>query len=116
MKPIPSGPSINPELRGTKASAHYRLAVAAKGSQTVRLRLTDQPPDRLRAPFGDAFEAPFKARQAEADAFYQSITPDTLTRDEALVMRQALAGMLWSKQYFYYDLSEWLREHGDKPE
>jgi hypothetical protein len=108
--------AVNPELRGTKASASYRLVVAAKGSQTVRLRLTDQPPDRMRAPFGDAFDAPFKARQVEADAFYEGITPPTLTRDEGNVMRQALAGMLWSKQYFYYDLAEWLREHGDKPE
>jgi hypothetical protein len=108
--------AINPELRGTKASAHYRVAVPAKGSQTVRLRLADQPPDRLRALFGDAFEAPLKARQAEADAFYASLTPDTLTRDEAHVMRQALSGMLWSKQYFYYDVADWLREHGDKPE
>src|SRR5215470_10464299 len=108
--------AINPELLGTKASAHYRLAVEAKGSQTIRLRLTDQPPERLRAPFGDAFEAAFKARQTEADAFYAAITPDALTKDEAQVMRQALAGMLWSKQYFYYDVTEWLREHGDKPE
>ena len=108
--------AINPDLRGTKTSVHYRLNVPATGSQTVRLRLTDLPPDRLRAPFGDAFETAFKARQAEADAFYEAITPNTLTRDEAQVLRQALAGMLWSKQYFYYDLAEWLREHGDKPE
>jgi hypothetical protein len=108
--------AVNPELRGTKASAHYRLDVPARESQTVRLRLTDQPPDRLRAPFGKTFEAAFKARQAEADVFYDGLTPDTLTKDEARVMRQALAGMLWSKQYFYYDLAEWLREHGDKPE
>jgi hypothetical protein len=108
--------AINAELRGTKASTHYRLDVAAKSSQTVRLRLTDQPPDRLPAPFGDAFGSTFKARQAESDAFYEAITPATLTRDESLVMRQALAGMLWSKQYFFYDLAEWLREHGDKPE
>jgi hypothetical protein len=108
--------AVNPKLRGTKASAHYRVDVAPKGSKTVRLRLTDQPPDRMRTPFGDGFEVPFKARQAEADAFYQGITPDSLTSDEALVMRQALAGMLWSKQYFYYDLAGWLREHGDKPE
>jgi hypothetical protein len=108
--------AVNPELRGTKTSAHYRLTVPAKGSQTVRLRLTDQPPDRLQTPFGRSFETPFKARRAEADVFYGAITPAALTRDEALVMRQALAGMLWSKQYFYYDLAEWLREHGDKPE
>src|SRR5262245_50856615 len=108
--------AINPELRGTKASAHYRLAIEPKGRRTVRLRLTDQPPDRLQAPFGDAFERVMKARQTEADAFYEALTPATLTGDEARVMRQALAGMLWSKQYFYYDLAEWLREHGDKPE
>ena len=82
----------------------------------VRLRLPDQSPDRLQAPFGKVFNATFKDRVSEADAFYAAITPDTLTRDEANVMRQALAGMLWSKQYFYYDLAEWLREHGDKPE
>ena len=108
--------AVNPELHGTKTSAHYRLAVPAKGSEMVRLRLTDQPPDRLPSPFGDVFETSFKTRQAEADAFYQTITPNTLTKDEAQVMRQALAGMLWSKQYFHYDLAEWLREHGDKPE
>jgi hypothetical protein len=108
--------AINPELRGTKASAHYRLTVAAKGSETVRLRLTDESPERLQAPFGDAFKDSFKARHAEADAFYEALTPATLTTDEARVMRQALAGMLWSKQYFYYDVAEWLREHGDKPE
>jgi hypothetical protein len=108
--------AVNPELRGTKASAHYRCRIAGAGTHTVRLRLTDQPPDRVPAPFGRSFDAAFKERRAEADAFYQSLAPDTLTKDEALVMRQALAGMLWSKQYFYYDLAEWLREHGDRPE
>jgi hypothetical protein len=108
--------AINPELRGTKASAHYRLTVPAKGRKTVRLRLTDQPPDRMQDPFGDAYDAALKARQSESDAFYEAITPAVLTRDQARVMRQALAGMLWSKQYFYYDLAEWLREHGDQPE
>jgi hypothetical protein len=108
--------AINPELRGTKASADYRFTVAARTSQIVRLRLTDLPPDKLQAPFGDAFETLFKARRTEADTFYDAITPATLNKDGARVMRQALAGMLWSKQYFYYDLAEWLREHGDRPE
>jgi len=108
--------AINPELRGTKASAHYRLAVPARESKTIRLRLTEQPPDRLPHPFGDAFDAEVKARHSEANAFYEALTPATLTKDQARVMRQALAGMLWSKQYFHYDLAEWLREHGDKPE
>jgi hypothetical protein len=108
--------AVNPVLRGTKASACYRLEVAAKSSRTVRVRLTDQPPDRLPVPFGESFDVPLKARQSEADTFYADITPPTLTRDEARVMRQALAGMLWSKQYFYYDVAEWLREHGERPE
>ena len=103
-------------MRGTKASAHYRLAVPARESKTIRLRLTEQPPDRLPHPFGDAFDAEVKARHSEANAFYEALTPATLTKDQARVMRQALAGMLWSKQYFHYDLAEWLREHGDKPE
>src|SRR6516162_9447775 len=109
------GNAVNPEQRGTKAAAHYRLTVPPQGSQTVHLRLTDQAPDRLRDPLGDAV-ATFNSRQMEADAFYESITPNTLSKDEAQVMRQALAGMLWSKQSYYYDLAEWLREHGDKPE
>ena len=108
--------TVNPQLLGTKAAAHYRLTVAAHGEETVHLRLTDQSPEQLPAPFGAAFDAAFKARQVEANHFYEEITPKTLTRDEALVMRQALAGMLWSKQYFYYDVARWLREHGDKPE
>ena len=108
--------TINPQLEGTKAAAHYQLTVPAQGSRSVRLRLTEQSPDRLPDPFDSVFDTAFKAREAEADAFYDETTPKTLTRDEALVMRQALAGMLWSKQYFYYDLSVWLREHGDRPE
>jgi hypothetical protein len=108
--------AVNPELSGTKVSAHYRLAVPANSTRTVRLRLTDQPPDRLDTPFGKAFTASFTARHTEADAFYEAITSKALTRDQAQVVRQALAGLLWSKQYFYYDLAEWLREHGDKPE
>src|SRR5262249_50100588 len=57
--------TVNPELHGTKASAHYRLEVPANGKQAIRLRLTDQAPDRLKAPFGQAFATAFKARRAE---------------------------------------------------
>jgi hypothetical protein len=106
------GNGVNAEQRGTKAAAHSRLTVPARGSQTVHLRLTDQPSDRLQDPFRDALTT-FIARQMEADAFYEGITPKTLNKDEALVMRQALAGTLWSKQFYYYDVTEWLREHGD---
>ncbi len=107
--------AVNPELHGTKVAAHYHLTVPAQGSQTVQLRLTDQAPNRLPAPFEKA-SATFRTRKAEADAFYGDITPKALSQDEGQVMRQALAGMLWSKQFFYYDVAEWLREHGDRPE
>jgi hypothetical protein len=108
--------AVNPDPRGTKMSAHYRLSVPAKGQQRVRVRLSDQPPDRQQDPFGPACVATLTSRVAEANAFYDAITPAALTGDEARVMRQALAGMLWSKQYFHYDLAQWLREHGEKPE
>ena len=84
----------------------------------VQLRLTDAPPDQLAKrypngdPFGDPFTAVCQTRQAEADAFYGDILPPKLPADVALVMRQALAGMLWSKQYYEYDVTRRLRQHG----
>ena len=110
--------AVNPDQTGTKVSAHYRLTVGARQSMTVRLRLTQQVPTtqggRTRGdtfPFGKPFDETLAARIQEADAFYASITPPTATADEARIMRQALAGMLWSKQYYYLDLDDWLSEH-----
>ena len=65
--------------------------------------------------FGKSFDEIFEARQQEADQFYQAVTPPSVTEDEARVMRQALAGMLWSKQYYYFDADRWLDEHGAHP-
>ena len=56
-----------------------------------------------------------KTRQEEADQFYRKVTPPHVSEDEARVMRQAMAGMLWSKQYFFFDVDKWLSEHGDDP-
>ena len=81
---------------------------------TIRLRLSDLAPEVLVDPFKDFAEI-MQTRQREADEFYESITPPRLTDDSARVMRQALAGMLWSKQYFFFDLDKWLTEHGDDP-
>jgi hypothetical protein len=66
-------------------------------------------------PFGEAFDATFTARQADADEFYNRITPPSLTEDEKRVHRQALAGMLWGKQYYFYDVDTWLKEHEAHP-
>lgn len=109
---------VNPEQTGTKASPHYRLNIPAGGSAVVRLRLTDQAPASVSArggAFAEEFEETFARRREDADLFYQSITPANVSDDEARVMRQALAGMLWSKQYYFFDGVKWLKEHGYQP-
>ncbi len=94
--------SVNPERTGTKAALCYRLEVAAGETKTIALRLAERPG------IGADFAAAFAARAAEADEFYARLTPPGATEDEARVLRQALAGMLWSKQFFHYDIRRWL--------
>jgi hypothetical protein len=103
--------AVNPAKVGTKAAAHYRLEVPAGGSKVVRLRLSAQPPTN---PFSK-FDETVSARLADADEFYNRITPSSFNEDERRVHRQALAGMLWSKQYYYFDLDRWLEEHHAHP-
>jgi hypothetical protein len=93
--------TINPAGTGTKGALWYRLDVPAGGTATVRVRLT------AGTPAGD-FDDVMDQRQAEADAFYAALTPPGTCTDEALVLRQALAGMLWGKQFFHYDVARWL--------
>ena len=95
--------TVNPARVGTKAALWYRLDVPAGGSAVLRLRLRAgaDPAD----PAGDDV---FTARRAEADAFYAALTPQGTGADEALVLRQALAGMLWGKQFYHYDVARWL--------
>jgi len=110
--------AVNPAGTGTKAAAHYTLAVAPGETARLRLRLSDVAPQALPEaypggdPFGAHFDQVLQARRGEADAFYASITPDGLPADATSVMRQALAGMLWTKQFYYYDVTKWLRGHG----
>ena len=103
--------AVNPSKVGTKAAALYRLEVPAGGSKVVRLRLSAKPPADAFA----TFDQIFAARLADADEFYDRITPQSLSEDERRVHRQALAGMLWSKQYYYFDLDRWLEEHDAHP-
>jgi hypothetical protein len=103
--------AVNPGKVGTKAAAHYVLDIPAGGSKTVRLRLSSLPPS---SPFKN-FDEVFAARLADADEFYARITPSSLGEDERRIHRQALAGMLWSKQYYYFDLDTWLTEHDAHP-
>jgi hypothetical protein len=103
--------AVNPAKTGTKAAAHYALDVPAGGSKVVRLRLSAQPAADAFAKFDQIFEQ----RLVDANEFYDRITPKNLSEDEKRVHRQALAGMLWSKQYYYFDLDKWLLEHDSHP-
>jgi hypothetical protein len=104
---------VNPKKVGTKASPHYSLEIPAGESRVIRLRLTTLEPEKLRdgSAFGKSFDETMDVRHQEADQFYASITPNTVSEDAARVMRQALAGMLWSKQYYSYDVDRWASEH-----
>jgi Mannosylglycerate hydrolase MGH1-like glycoside hydrolase domain len=106
--------AVNPEKTGTKCAAHYQFNVGAGMTATIRLRLSDLAPAVIGDPF-KGFAELMQTRQREADDFYKSITPERVGEDEARVMRQALAGMLWTKQYFFFDVDKWLTEHGVDP-
>lgn len=97
--------SVNPQQQGTKAAAHYELAIAAGETKVVRLRLSDIAPDVLV--LGAEAEI-IATRLREANDFYQQISPFEMSDDMRNVQRQAFAGMLWSKQYYNYLVKPWL--------
>ncbi len=114
--------AVNPQKTGTKVAAHYCLQVAPGKSQRVSLRLTDAAPETFSAgnrrpatALGARFDEGLARCHSEADEFYKAITPPSLGADEANVMRQALAGMLWTKQFYHYDVDKWLEERGSDP-
>ena len=108
--------AVNPAGVGTKAAFHYRLQVSGGGSATVRIRLTDSEykAQDETSPFTN-FDEVMNARRGEADQFWGELLTGDLTEDDRLTVRQALAGMLWSKQYFLYDIERWLDGHGVDP-
>jgi hypothetical protein len=107
--------AVNPDQHGTKVAAHYRATIGPGQSAVIRLRLSSGLPDEKSKPFGKAFDAVFADRIREADEFYRSVTPPSVSADAASVMRQAIAGMLWSKQFFFFDGDNWLDEHHSNP-
>jgi hypothetical protein len=106
--------AVNPEHTGTKAAARHRVTIDAGQTATIRVRLNDLAPATVGDPFKN-FAQIMQLRRDEANEFYRDITPERISEDEARVMRQALAGMLWSKQYFFFDVDKWLEEHGVDP-
>jgi hypothetical protein len=107
--------AVNPEKQGTKVAAHYQATVGAGQTKVIRLRLSSGSPDQKGEPFGKDFDEVFADRLREADEFYKSVTPPSVSEDAANVMRQAIAGMLWSKQFFFFDGDNWLDEHHSNP-
>jgi hypothetical protein len=106
--------AVNLEGVGTKAAAHYTLNLGPGVSNAIRLRLRKTSPANLSQssqPFGTRFDEVMNTRRREADEFYESIKPPSMTEDQARILRQALAGMLWTKQYYFYDVERWLEEH-----
>jgi hypothetical protein len=103
--------AVNPEHRGTKAGAHYTLSLPAGGTTVVRLRLANTS---LRAPF-DGFDDVIAQRQSEADAFYDRLQEDLHDPEARRVQRQALAGLIWNRQFYYYDVPQWLEGDPAQP-
>jgi hypothetical protein len=100
--------AVNPEPVGTKAAAHYPLTIGPGETLTVRLRFTDTVPTRGE-PFGAGFDQIFSERQCEAEEFYATVIPQNLSPDAGNVLRQAFAGLLWSKQFYHYVVGPWLK-------
>lgn len=104
--------AVNPAHRGTKAAPYYSLQIGAGESARVRLRFAN---NALQDPLGAEFETVLTARRREADEFYTGVIPGSLSEDEARVMRQALGGLLWSKQYYHYNVRRWLQGDPKQP-
>jgi len=109
--------AVNPEQVGTKAAAHYPLTIGPGESVTVRLRFTDAELSPTgKGPFGAEFDQIISERQREASEFYATVIPGSLSPDARNVMRQSFAGLLWSKQFYHYDVSRWLKGDPAGPE
>ena len=106
--------AVNPEQTGTKAAAHYSLKVKPHAEAVVRLRFSSKERPASTGTEED-FDQIFAERILEADEFYEAVCPPRCEPGDRNIIRQALAGMLWSKQFYYFDLDLWLREHGYNP-
>jgi len=108
--------AVNPSQVGTKAAAHYAMNVPAGETVQICLRMTNIDfALRDTQPFGKAFDRVFDTRIREANEFYSTVIPEELTADAKNVMRQSLAGMLWSKQFYHYEIKTWLEGDPDLP-
>jgi hypothetical protein len=100
--------AVNPALSGTKAAAHYAQTISPGESVTVKLRLTEQQWPVSKDPLGAEFDKVFLERRREAEEFYRELSPASLSADGRNALRQAFAGLLWSKQFYHYVQKQWL--------
>lgn len=107
--------AINSRMFGTKSSPHYQLSVDGGMAATIRLKISNKAPNEKDEPFGKSFEGIFTSRIKEADEFYQAIIPAHADEDCSRVIRQAMGGMLSTKQYYLFDVDKWLRERNADP-
>jgi len=105
--------AVNPAQTGTKMSAHYILKIPAGDTKSIHLRLANVK--NLKKPFGDNFDGIFEARLKEADAFYRKICPFKLSRPMRNIQRQAFSSLLWNKQFYHYDVENWLKGDPAQP-
>ncbi|MBZ5537241.1 MAG: glucosidase [Acidobacteriia bacterium] len=105
--------AVNPAQTGTKASAHFSFRIPPGQSSTLHLRFVDRPPNA--SVLGKEFDAVFSKRKAEANEFYKERAGKCTSEDACRVQRQAFAGMLWSKQFYHYDLRTWLKGDSGNP-
>jgi hypothetical protein len=105
---------VNNQRTGTKAAAHHRFLLAPNETVSIHLRLKHAD-DGKKRPFAD-FEEIFEKRKKEADEFYVDLAPASLTDEHRAVQRQALGGMLWSKQFYHYVIEEWLDGDPGQPQ
>jgi hypothetical protein len=106
--------AVNPNKTGTKACALYRLTLPPNGVAAVRLRLAQVSRNQIGgadAPFGRDFDKTLATRRREADEFYNNLFPSKIDQEERRIARQALSGLIWNKQYYYFDVRNWVPEH-----
>ena len=104
--------AVHPEQRGTKAAAHVRCEIPAGASRAVEIRFT---PERKQRPFVHC-DRMIDDRREEADAFYDEVQRDDLSDDETRIQRQAFAGLMWTKQFYHYDVDRWLEGDPAQPD
>ena len=108
--------AVNAAGSGTKAACHYRLEIAPGQNNVIKLRLTDKEmASAAMRPFSTSFDMTFAQRRSETDEFYATVIPANLTADAKNVMRQSIAGILWSKQFYHYDVKQWLEGDPGNP-